>query len=200
MILSKRSDVKTLTDLRTIIAMKWYEISGVKGRPENLHRIMNSDLSWQRRIEWIKRINEFKGKKTENIEWLTIIHNSEEIAAKLMESKSSKLKGDKNPGYQHNGKLSPWSKKSKFYSEESKQKAAENRSYNTRVDYYLKSGLGLCAAIIALKERQAVGHLDKFIKRYGETEGKKKWRERQIKWMNTLYSKTEEEKIKNQLS
>jgi hypothetical protein len=196
MILTKRDDVNTLTDLRTIIGMRLRGINTVKGRPDNIKRIMQSDLSWQKRVEWMERINNFTGKKVENIEWLTVLYNCEKKALKFMEKKSERVKGEKNPAYQHDGRLSSWSKKSEFYSEESIKKANENRSYNTRIDYYINKGFGLCQALASLKERQAVGRLDKFIERHGKEEGLLKWQERQEKWQQTLNSKSIEERAR----
>lgn len=59
-------------------------------------------------------------------------------------------------------------------------------SYNNKIEYYLTKGLSQEDAEKALKERQAVGRLDKFIERYGEEEGALRWKKRQEKWMETL--------------
>jgi len=126
--------------------------------------------------------------------------------AKIKESFDEKLKN--NPKYNH--ERSPktvdfWLKKE--YSIEDAQKevnkrmismyetSAKNRrdnpekykaSYNTNIEYYLNQGMPQEDAEFALKERQAVGRLDKFIERYGEVEGEKKWIERQNTWRKTL--------------
>lgn len=42
-------------------------------------------------------------------------------------------------------------------------------------------------------ERQSTNSLKNYIKRDGQKEGYKKWKKRQRKWLNTLYSKTDEE-------
>lgn len=55
-------------------------------------------------------------------------------------------------------------------------------------------------AKIALKESQTTFSLKKCIEKYGEIEGTKRWEERQDKWQNTLNSKSEEEKIKINMS
>jgi hypothetical protein len=143
-----------------------------------------------------REINNYAGKKSENIEWLTIIYNDEEIAKRMIKRKADRVAGDKNPWANHEGKYSPFSMKNKNYSEEKAAEYRQNITYNTTLDYYLKKGMGLCFAIKALKERQAVGRLDKFIERYGEIEGAEKWKNRQEKWLNTLYAKSEEEKAR----
>jgi len=63
---------------------------------------------------------------------------------------------------------------------------AKNRMYTTQLQYYIEKGFIEKDAKIMLKERQATGRLDKFIKRYGEEEGFKKWKERQEKWLNNF--------------
>jgi hypothetical protein len=46
----------------------------------------------------------------------------------------------------------------------------------------------------ALKERQTTFNLKKCVEKLGEKEGKKRWQERQDKWIETLDKKTDEEK------
>jgi hypothetical protein len=79
-----------------------------------------------------------------------------------------------------------------FQSTQSKK--VHNRISNTNIGYWLKKGYSDEEAKQKLKERQATGSLENFIKRYGKKEGKIKWKERQIKWQNTLNSKSPEEK------
>ena len=67
-------------------------------------------------------------------------------------------------------------------------------SYTTSLEYWIERGFSEKEAKEKLKERQAVGRLDKFIERYGEEEGRKRWEERQVKWQKTLQDKTPEEK------
>lgn len=81
---------------------------------------------------------------------------------------------------------------------EAHQNAADNRISNTELQYYLNKGLSQEDAEAALKERQAVGRLDKFIARYGEDEGTRRWENRQIKWMNS-YKKNNFSKVSQEL-
>jgi G:T-mismatch repair DNA endonuclease (very short patch repair protein) len=46
-----------------------------------------------------------------------------------------------------------------------------------------------------VKTLQSTFTIDKCIEKYGEENGKKRWQERQDKWLNTLDSKSEEEKL-----
>lgn len=102
----------------------------------------------------------------------------------------------KNPFRNHKGTLSPFKKGSNNYSKEAIKKASKNRKYTNRIDYYLDKGMSLEDAQKALSERQRTFSLEKCIKKYGKTEGFKRWRERQDKWLKTLNNKTEEEKRK----
>lgn len=68
-------------------------------------------------------------------------------------------------------------------------------SFNTTVEYYVKQGFTEDEAKVALKKRQTTFSLQTCIQRYGEQEGTKVWRSRQEKWINTLASKTSDEKL-----
>lgn len=131
--------------------------------------------------------------KYANTEELFCILYGKTLGIKKWQNKKAKIQGENNPWYNHAGKLSPWKKGSVNYSEESIKKANQNRSYNTRIEYYTDKGYSEEESKILLKERQATGRLDKFINRYGEDEGIKKWKERQEKWQNTLKSKPQKE-------
>jgi len=76
--------------------------------------------------------------------------------------------------------------------------AVKDRVGNTTIEYFIKQGLSYDDAIEALKERQAVGRLDKFIERYGDEEGRKRWKERQAKWVKN-YKKSNFSKISQEL-
>lgn len=141
------------------------------------------------------KLNDYysKNNKYSNTEELYKILYGETEGSKRWELKKSKVKGAKNPGYKHGGKLSPWSKKSHFYSEESKQKAL-NRSYNTKLSYWIdKTNGDELLAKHMLIERQKTFSLNKCIEKYGESKGTDIWRKRQIKWQRTLNNKTAEE-------
>lgn len=121
-------------------------------------------------------------------------HSSYRKKLKLFEG------GEKNPAYRHGGKLSPYSKNYIHYEGEDKRKeiikkASENRSYTTRVEYFLEEAqCNWDLATFLLKERQATFSKEKCVEKYGEKEGIKRWKERQEKWQDTLNSKSDEEK------
>jgi hypothetical protein len=136
------------------------------------------------------------------------LHNitNEEYKLKYGKTKSQQLIdsvcGEKNPGYNHNGKFSPFSKNFINYESDEKieqlvAKAAKSRVDNnndtTKIEYYLSRGYSQEDAEIALSKRQSTFSLEKCIEKYGEIEGKKIWLERQSAWQNTLKSKPQEE-------
>lgn len=114
-------------------------------------------------------------------------------------------KGKDNPAYQHGGKFSPFSKnyiyKDKTDIEEVKQKAAQTRKEHpennpTRIEYWLVKTKGNYEeAKRLLTERQTTFSRELCILKYGLEEGVKRWEERQNKWMNTLSSKSNDEKL-----
>jgi len=105
-------------------------------------------------------------------------------------------KGEKNPAWKHRGRLSPWSKKSHFYSEESQQKAINNRSYQTKLDYWIGKGYSLEEAKIKHSARQRTFSKAICIQKHGEEKGLKIFQERQDKWQSTLSNKPPEEKAR----
>lgn len=121
------------------------------------------------------------------------IHYGNSLGSKKWEEKKNKMRGEKNPWFKHDGKYSPFKEGSINFSKDAMAKACKNRSYNTKLNYYLDKGHSEEEAIYLLKERQATGRIDNFIKRYGDELGKEKWAERQIKWQETLQSKPQNE-------
>lgn len=121
-----------------------------------------------------------------------------------------KVTGENNPGYNHGGKLSPFSKNFVKYqdlTEEEKentiaQKYEDNSKFMeenphrnpTRIEYYLAQGLSEEDAQKALSKRQSTFSLKICQEKHGKEVGKRIWEERQTKWLNVLDSKTDEEK------
>jgi len=66
---------------------------------------------------------------------------------------------------------------------------------NCCIEYWLAKTNSLEEAEEKLKERQKTFSLQKCIDKYGEKTGLIKWEERQKKWLNTLNSKSTEEKL-----
>lgn len=124
------------------------------------------------------------------------------VSAAYSRRQSEHTKGEKNPGYQHGGRLSPWSKKSEYHSEEqrisARKKAVENYAPEDRDNtlvYYTSRGMSEEEAREAQSERQRTFTLEKCIERHGEEKGREIHAERQVKWMESLDAKTEEEKL-----
>lgn len=110
---------------------------------------------------------------------------------------SDKIKGEKNPNHKSNTTIekrkscSPFSKNFVKYStvEEKNifiKKVCDNKSYTTRLDYWLNKGFNEEEAKQKLKERQLTFTLDGCIEKYGEFEGRRIYTNRQEKWQKSL--------------
>lgn len=62
-------------------------------------------------------------------------------------------------------------------------------------EYWMERGYSEEDAKAKVKESQSLGSLENFIKRYGIIEGTNKWKDRQVRWIETLSKKTDEEKV-----
>lgn len=121
---------------------------------------------------------------------------------------SDKFKGERNPGFEHGGRLSPNSARFVKYSglNQTKLQTAlsvnrekisvanrANGNNNSTLAYYLKQGMNEQEALDARSERQVTFSLGKCIERHGEIEGTVIWEDRQNKWQKTLNAKSPEE-------
>lgn len=71
----------------------------------------------------------------------------------------------------------------------------KGKSWNSK-EYWMNRGMSEDDSIKLVSEKQSTFSLEKCIEKYGENDGRKKWKERQEKWINTLDSKSDEEKWK----
>lgn len=106
--------------------------------------------------------------------------------------------GDKNPGWGHGGKLSPWSSLSGRTNAEisSSKQAAKDKSRGNKpsnLQHYINKGHDLDTAKTMLRYHQSNG-LVKMVAIYGEIEGTNRWKQRQVSWQATLNAKSDEEK------
>ena len=126
-------------------------------------------------------------------------YNSPTCSDDYLEGCSENIKGDRNPGWQHGGTLSPFSEK--FIGTTTKEEALykvkqtkdANFSYTTRIEYYLHRGYTQEEAEIALKERQTTFSKDICVDKYGEVAGSKIWKDRQKVWQESYNDKSIEE-------
>jgi hypothetical protein len=116
-----------------------------------------------------------------------------------------KVAGENNPGYNHGGRLSPFSKKfiKGDISEQTVKKSIDTRTANnnnpTTIEYWMKKTNGdeeLAKEL--LSTRQSTFSLDKCIEKFGEIDGLKRWQDRQNKW-HTNYKKSNFSKISQEL-
>lgn len=128
--------------------------------------------------------------------------NCEIISKNYSKIFSEKIKGDKNPGYQHGGKLSVFSNNFIHFTEYSKEKAINASKItktlnphkeNTKIEYYLNEGFSKKEALKQLTKRQTTFSKKICIEKYGEDEGLQIWKERQKNWQNNINSKSEAE-------
>ncbi len=135
-------------------------------------------------------------------------NSSEGIVAPSTANKlSQNIVGERNPAYQHGGRLSPFSKQFVKYdgmSDEQKEQIIgqhvtdwivnappENRRMNK--SYWTTRGFSEEEAKLKVIERQTTFNLEICIQKFGEEEGLKRWIARQELWQNTMFSKPEEE-------
>lgn len=117
------------------------------------------------------------------------IYKTETMCVDSRNTLSKRMQGSNNPGYQHGGRLSPWSDKSGRsvkQIEESKARAKEDRYNPTQLQYWMNQGYSEEDAHIKQSERQQTFSLEICIEKYGDVEGPKVFAERQKKWLEAL--------------
>ena len=128
------------------------------------------------------------------------------LSDKVLTKYSDRMLGNKNPAFQHGGRLSPFSSKfvkyidgSADYSPEDaikkKMRSVKDNPQNqrTKIEFYLAQGLSEDEAKAALSERQSTFSLKSCIEKYGEEEGEFRWQQRQDLWQESLKAKSPEE-------
>lgn len=135
--------------------------------------------------------------------------NEEIFHSSYTDDKSDRMAGENNPGFNHGGTMSSFSKKNKKYADltEAEKESAindqivkanktkrENNSYTTTIDYYTSKGHTVDEAIEHRSNRQRTFSLEKCINELGEEAGTKRWLERQNKWLASLDALPQEEK------
>jgi hypothetical protein len=97
-----------------------------------------------------------------------------------MEEALLKIKNDLSKGFKK-----VW----KEYREGSREKSM----INTTLEYYTNKGLSHAEAAIELNKRQSTFSLEKCILKYGDVEGRKRFYDRNKKWLDTLSNKPQDE-------
>lgn len=133
--------------------------------------------------------------------------NKHNVSSVKSQKSIDRVKGKNNPGYQHGGKLSPFSDnyihadkvdKTEIV-KKVKQKKIDNNTDTTKIEYWLKqTGNDLEKAKELLIKRQSTFSLEKCIEKYGEEKGLERWVERQEKWHKN-YKKSNYSKISQKL-
>lgn len=198
----------TLTQMKLLFLVKSYHFSVRSSLLDDLlyGKAHNNITSAYDLFEIYKKTDQYltnNFRKTgETLEYLTLRYG-EKKAKKMLHTKSDRVSGKNNPGYQHGGSLSPFSDKFIGYQsstvsytkadvcQKRKQTMIEHPEHmNTNILYYLESGMEAQEAQAALSARQHTFSLSKCQKKHGEVEGLRIWKCRQVKWQETLKSKS----------
>jgi hypothetical protein len=150
-------------------------------------------------VHGYNNVDEYK--KEFSLEIKDIYHKS------YLDKCGENFRGDKNPGFNHGGKFSPYSKnfiklddmddveKSiylKGITEKSTKSRKDNCNVSTSKEYWIKRGYTEEESKEMVRKRNSFTK-EKCITKYGEEAGLVFWKNRQIKWQNTLKSKSLEE-------
>lgn len=129
-------------------------------------------------------------KKSENIEFYTLIYGREGALAKL-DIKSERVRGTNNPAYDHGGFFSPFSKRfvhgdiSKETFIKAHESRVRNNTYQSKLSYWTER-YGDDEGARLYYERQRTFSKDKLIEKHGIEDGTIIWEERQRKWQQTM--------------
>jgi len=116
-----------------------------------------------------------------------------------------KIMKPKNAYTNHGGRLSPWSSKYFKYDGLDEDIKLEKRKISvkygkrvmtTSIKYWLNKGYTQEEAEKKHYERHATGRKEKFIEKYGEEEGLKRWNLRQERWLKAISSEENQRKIR----
>ncbi len=130
------------------------------------------------------------------------VDNAQIFHSSFTDEKSKRITGENNPGANHDGTMSSFSKQYRQYeelTEEEKQaainaqiiKANKTKSatagYNTRSDFYeVRCDMNHADAKEAVRKRQSTFSLERCIEKFGEFIGTQVWQTRQLVWRATL--------------
>lgn len=115
-------------------------------------------------------------------------------SVKYLLEQSERIKGNKNPAYDHGGKFSPFSKKFIHADKidrdslilQVKETIKKNHKNSCTLEYWLSKGYTESEAKHKRSERQRTFTLEKCIQKHGKEKGTKIWVERQEKWLKKL--------------
>ena len=200
----KKMSFKNITQLKRWLLIRVFDLKG----PVSLSFVKDSFYDRYTNKEWLDKLEKVLSSKFSNQSHeYAVLRWDKEVADIKLSKKSAAVTGDNNPGYQHGGRLSPFSEKFFKYKngeadytiEDVKCKRAKSvvdnpQNQHTRIEYYLNQGMVLEDAEKALTEHQRTFSFDKCIEKHGYIDGYNIWKKRQDKWLKTLNSKSDKEK------
>lgn len=152
---------------------------------------MFTNISYDNTIDYVhhfRKIRNFTGSKSENFEWFVLLYGEKGANERLLK-KSERIKGTKNPAYNHNGMYSKWSNNFVHgYDKEAHEifkKEQSTRMKNNRRSKWCREYYSSDVEYSNAQKR----NLDYFIEKYGVDEGTARHNLKTQKWQNTLQSK-----------
>ena len=115
-------------------------------------------------------------------DYKTLYPGEATVSESTKQKLSDNIKGEKNPGWQHGGTMSPWSDESKYHTpeqiREARALAKKNLVSTTQLEYYLAKGYDLETAKQMRSERQRTFSRQKCIACLGHEQGLKRFLQR----------------------
>jgi hypothetical protein len=151
--------------------------NGVKvigGSPYNYSYWVKRGMSDEEAKEHVKTL------RPSNVKyWINKGFSEEEAKIKIEGQKLTSLRGCIDRYGEEEG--------TKIWNSREEKRTEWGKLGNTNLKYWINKGFTEEEAKIKLSERQSTFSKEKCIEKYGEEEGLKVWRERQINWQNSLY-------------
>ena len=196
------SDVQKKRLQKVLNEFSEYEIVSCEQDKNIAFMIQNDVINYYGRLKRLKTLKK-EGKYSTSLYAYFLRYGKKKYMETYLQKKDKHIRNLPNQidywlrkGYSEEEAKEEISKFNTNVSKYSAEKIRGHSEYSCRSKkYWLRKGYSEEEAKEEIKRICGVGSKEQFIKRYGETEGLKKWEERQIKWQNTLNLKSDEEKI-----
>lgn len=173
------------------IILNFYPLSNME-RKWIVKIFNNFEMNEEQYIIHINKVRNFDGIKSENIEWLSLLYNAEDVTIKL-NKKSNRMKGSKNHFYNHKGIYSIWSSNClNPLSENEKSKIKELLSFKRKNDF--KNNVFLPSYYKSIDEYKEFQRKDLkyYINKYGDEKGISVYNKKKLIWSYSRKSKSKD--------